>query len=117
MTSCFVEVARYLGGGVKYKQVWDQMNRMNQHAKALKAAVDNGNDPMNVELNDTAAQGGKSKGKGNESRGFVWISFCQTSSTTSNNFQIPLTWRSHERSIWWGLHKECLGEQISSHQI
>ncbi|KAG0646543.1 hypothetical protein D0Z07_7656 [Hyphodiscus hymeniophilus] len=54
------EVSKYLGGGSNYKQVWDRMSRINKHAKTLRDAVDHGQDPMTVELNDTA-QGGKPK--------------------------------------------------------
>ncbi|KAF4613410.1 hypothetical protein G7Y89_g15477 [Cudoniella acicularis] len=46
------EVARFYGGGTKYKSVWYRMTQINKHAKLLAAAVEQGNDPHAVELND-----------------------------------------------------------------
>ncbi|PVH77945.1 hypothetical protein DL98DRAFT_422919 [Cadophora sp. DSE1049] len=47
------DVARYYGDGAKYKSVWDRMNIINKNAKAIAAAVDAGQDPFAVPLDDT----------------------------------------------------------------
>ncbi|KAK0124023.1 hypothetical protein ONS95_009009 [Cadophora gregata] len=47
------DVARYYGDGAKYKSVWDRMNIINKNAKAIAAAVDAGQDPFTVPLDDT----------------------------------------------------------------
>ena len=49
------------------------MNRISKHAKTLRDAVDNGDDPMTAELNDTAAQGGKPKPSGTQQHCRVFI--------------------------------------------
>ncbi|TVY40897.1 hypothetical protein LSUB1_G002345 [Lachnellula subtilissima] len=46
------EVSRFYGGGTKYKAVWDRMTQITKTAKLLKAAVDNGQDPITVEVAD-----------------------------------------------------------------
>jgi hypothetical protein len=57
------------------------MSRINKHAKTLRDAVDNGQDPMTVELNDTA-QGGKSKPSGNQQPyDFILLQHCPNTST------------------------------------
>jgi hypothetical protein len=67
------------------------MNRINKHAKVLRDAVDNGEDPMMAELNDTAAQGGKSKPTGNQQLrlDFIFVTF--HTSTNIFSFQLSLT--------------------------
>lgn len=58
------DVARYYGDGAKYKSVWDRMNIINKNAKAISAAVEAGQDPFAVPLDDTqtAAKSNKSQG-------------------------------------------------------
>lgn len=48
-----LDVARYYGDGAKYKSVWDRLNIINKNAKAIAAAVDAGQDPFAVPLDDT----------------------------------------------------------------
>ncbi|RDL36409.1 uncharacterized protein BP5553_05761 [Venustampulla echinocandica] len=54
------EVGKYYGGGTTYKAVWGRMTQINKHAKLLATAVENGQDPIEIELNDKA-QNGKPK--------------------------------------------------------
>ncbi|TVY51665.1 hypothetical protein LCER1_G004682 [Lachnellula cervina] len=46
------EISRFYGGGTKYKAVWDRMSQIQKAAKYLKAAVDDGRDPITVEVLD-----------------------------------------------------------------
>lgn len=66
MTLPLAEVSKYFGDGSNYKNMWKYMNPVNKYARALKAAVDSGADPMSVNFNGSAAQGGKSIGAGNQ---------------------------------------------------
>ena len=59
-----LDVARYYGDGAKYKSVWDRMNIINKNAKAIAAAVDAGQDPFAVPLDDTQTSAKSSKTKG-----------------------------------------------------
>ncbi|TVY62724.1 hypothetical protein LSUE1_G006157 [Lachnellula suecica] len=54
MITLQIEVARFLGGGAKYKTVWDRMNQINKHAKHITAAVNAGQDPSTVEVQDAS---------------------------------------------------------------
>ncbi|KAH8591111.1 hypothetical protein B0O99DRAFT_690936 [Bisporella sp. PMI_857] len=46
----YEDVGRYYGGGARYKQIWDGMNRVKRFAADLSIAVERGEDPINVEL-------------------------------------------------------------------
>ncbi|KAG9236712.1 hypothetical protein BJ875DRAFT_503184 [Amylocarpus encephaloides] len=48
------EVAKFYGGGTKYKAVWDRMTKVNNFSELIHEAVDRGEDPMGVVLDDTA---------------------------------------------------------------
>ncbi|CZT53038.1 uncharacterized protein RSE6_14471 [Rhynchosporium secalis] len=47
------EVGRFYGDGAKYKSVWGRMSVINKNAKAIAAAVEAGQDPFAVPLDDT----------------------------------------------------------------
>ena len=91
------EIAKYLGGGAKYKQVWDRMNLYKQASQVLKDAVSNGQDPMTVDL-DTI-QVGKSKSSGNWRR--LYVSFRYIDTTLPNYPLDSLTLERYKRFIWW----------------
>ncbi|TVY48220.1 hypothetical protein LOCC1_G001882 [Lachnellula occidentalis] len=57
------DVARFYGGDAKYKAVWSRMTQIKNTAKLLTAAVDNGQDPINVEISDTR---GSTKAQGSD---------------------------------------------------
>ena len=61
--SLHTDVARFYGDGAKYKAVWDRMNIISKNAKAIAAAVEAGQDPFAVPLDDTQSAA-KPKAKG-----------------------------------------------------
>jgi len=69
MITLQIDVARFLGGGAKYKTVWDRMNPYKAHAKLITAAVNAGQDPSTVEIQDV----GKPKAQGSDCRHFPFV--------------------------------------------
>ena len=67
----WIEVGRFYGGGTKYKSVYYRMTRIQGYAKLLSNAVANGDDPINVSINE-ALPAGKLKSQG---RAAVFRSF------------------------------------------
>jgi hypothetical protein len=67
MITLQIDVARFLGGGAKYKTVWDRMNPYKAHAKLITAAVNAGQDPSTVEVQDF-----KPKAQGSDEQHFLF---------------------------------------------
>jgi hypothetical protein len=67
MITLQIDVARFLGGGAKYKTVWDRMNPYKAHAKLITAVVNAGQDPSTVEVQDF-----KPKAQGSDERHFLF---------------------------------------------
>ncbi|XMA09739.1 hypothetical protein WAI453_002530 [Rhynchosporium graminicola] len=58
------EVGRFYGDGAKYKSVWGRMSVINKNAKAIAAAVEAGQDPFAVPLDDTQTSAKSDKTQG-----------------------------------------------------
>ncbi|EHL01447.1 hypothetical protein M7I_2537 [Glarea lozoyensis 74030] len=66
-----IEVGQFYGGGTTYKAVWGRMTQLTKHAKKLDAAVKSGQDPIQVNLDDTAQDVAKFYGFGNDYKS-IW---------------------------------------------
>lgn len=66
----YPEVGRFYGGGANYKAIWNQMKTVNQNAKALKEALDRGEDPIGVTF---AAAQEKPKAQGNDTAARMFL--------------------------------------------
>ncbi|KAM3088969.1 hypothetical protein ACMFMG_000589 [Clarireedia jacksonii] len=44
------EVAKFYGSGYGYKQIWDGMRNIKKHADSLRLAVEQGIDPLEVDV-------------------------------------------------------------------
>lgn len=60
MPDALAEVSKKYGGGTTYKSVWARMTQMKNNAKLINKAVEDGLDPITVELAEAPAQAGKS---------------------------------------------------------
>jgi hypothetical protein len=66
MTILLLDVAKMFGGGTKYFAIWNQMKTFNENGQALREAFQRGEDPITVELSQSASRAGKPKAEGNE---------------------------------------------------
>jgi hypothetical protein len=66
MTILLLDVAKMFGGGTKYFAIWNQMKTFNENGQALREAFQRGEDPITVELSQSASRAGKPKVEGNE---------------------------------------------------
>lgn len=59
MPDALAEVGKKYGGGTKYKAVWDRMTQLKAYAKLINEAIQAGDDPITVELNDAPGRNGQ----------------------------------------------------------
>ena len=66
MTLLLPDVAKMFGGGTKYFAIWSQMKMFNENSQMLRDAFERGEDPITIQLSQSASRGGKPKAEGNK---------------------------------------------------